>query len=431
MRRSARTAISLDAVRVTAGRERPGRNDNGQDIGGREQTLNTNNVPIDILGDLAAMAATLPGVTLIPDANGGASGFSVLGLGADQNNITLNGLNFGGTDLPRDATTQTRVTTSSFDPSRGGFSGAQIALRTNSGTELPDAVAAPDGRRAESAVHRPDRPPARPAVHEPAAERQRGRSVLVRQGVLLVLVAGRPPLQYAAGSLNTDPLALERVGVSADSVQRLLSTLASLNIPTSTSAIPDRPSHAERLVPLELRLRAVGHAQLHVTMNGRWQGQDATNLNTLAVPVHGGDTRSYGGTLQGATLQLLLGQLPRRDERVDSRQRDDGRSVSLVPVHDGSRELGLHGRTPAGVSNLQFGGSTSLPAQLEHADERAPEYAVVDQPRQQAPLQVRAGSAVSPLLAGQHDEPLRHVHVQLAVRFRERNSLRASRAVCK
>ena len=129
-----KTAVSLDAVRVTAGRERPDRNGNQADIGGRDQVLNTNNVPIDVLGDLSAMAATLPGVTLIPGADGAANGFSVLGLGADQNNITLNGLNFGGTDLPRDATTQTRVTTSSFDPSRGGFSGAQIALRTNSGT---------------------------------------------------------------------------------------------------------------------------------------------------------------------------------------------------------------------------------------------------------------------------------------------------------
>ena len=149
-----KTAVSLDAVRVTAGRERPDRNGNQVEIGGRDQTLNTNNVPIDVLGDLSAMAATLPGITLIPGADGGASGFSVLGLGADQNNITLNGLNFGGTDLPRDATTQTRVTTSSFDPSRGGFSGAQISLRTNSGTNYSDALAAPDGRRAEPAVHR-------------------------------------------------------------------------------------------------------------------------------------------------------------------------------------------------------------------------------------------------------------------------------------
>ena len=130
-----KAAVSLAAVRVTAGRERPGRNGNETEVGGHDQTLNTNNVPIDVLGDLSAMAATLPGVTLIPGADGAASGFSVLGLGADQNNVTLNGLNFGGTDLPRDATTQTRVTTSSFDPSRGGFSGAQISLRTSSGSD--------------------------------------------------------------------------------------------------------------------------------------------------------------------------------------------------------------------------------------------------------------------------------------------------------
>jgi len=128
-----KTAVALDAIRVVAGRERPDRN-GAPEVGGREQGINTSNVPIDILGDLSAMAATLPGITLIPGADGAAAGFSVLGLGADQNNITLNGLNFSGTDLPRDATQQTRVTTSSFDPSRGGFSGAQIALRTNSGS---------------------------------------------------------------------------------------------------------------------------------------------------------------------------------------------------------------------------------------------------------------------------------------------------------
>ena len=102
-----KSAVVLDAVRVNAGREKPGRDGNQLDVGGRDQVLNNNNVPIDVLGDLSAMAATLPGITLIPGADGGASGISVLGLGADQNNITLNGLNFSGTDLPRDATTQT------------------------------------------------------------------------------------------------------------------------------------------------------------------------------------------------------------------------------------------------------------------------------------------------------------------------------------
>ena len=43
------------------------------------------------------------------DASGGLPGFSVLGLSPDQNRITLNGLSFGGGDIPRDATVMTRV----------------------------------------------------------------------------------------------------------------------------------------------------------------------------------------------------------------------------------------------------------------------------------------------------------------------------------
>jgi len=54
-------------------------------------------------------------------------------LAPDQNNITLNGFELRGHRPARDATTQTRVSTSSFDPSRGGFSGGQISLRTTSG----------------------------------------------------------------------------------------------------------------------------------------------------------------------------------------------------------------------------------------------------------------------------------------------------------
>ena len=122
-----------------------------------------------------------------------ASGFSVLGLGADQNNITLNGLNFGGTDLPRDATTQTRVTTSSFDPSRGGFSGAQISLRTNSGTNyatrsLHQTVDAPSLQYTD-AVGR--------ALGQQFTNLQLSGNaagpIRARQSVLRVVVAARPP----------------------------------------------------------------------------------------------------------------------------------------------------------------------------------------------------------------------------------------------
>ena len=355
-----KSAVTLDAVRIVAGRERPGRDENGPDVGGREQTINTNNVAIDALGDLAAMAASLPGVTLIPDGNGGTAGFSVLGLGVDQNNITLNGLNFDGTDLPRDATTQTRVTTSSFDPSRGGFSGAQIALRTNSGSNyvtrsLHQTVDAPSLQYTDAV----------------------GRSLGQQFTNLQLSGAASGPFVYDKAFysfswqlgrrtstlqdlLNTDPLALERVGVSADSVQRLLQMLSALDIPVSTASIPSSKLNQNGSFLTSFNFAPSGTHNYAVTMSGRWTGQDATNLGTTAVPVHGGETRSYGGTIQARHSSYF------RDAFLDET------SVSLQdnltsgdPYLEGpSATIRVNSNFAdgtAGVSSLQFGGNTALP----------------------------------------------------------------------
>src|SRR6266550_5702887 len=134
--RLARIGTVLDAVQVTAQRERVPRNAVTPDVGGTEQTLNNAAVPADLMGDLAAMAASLPGVQSVPGQDGSADGYSVLGLGADQNNTTLNGVQFGGSSIPRDAAVGTSLVTSPYDVSRGGFSGAQFSLRTRSGSNF-------------------------------------------------------------------------------------------------------------------------------------------------------------------------------------------------------------------------------------------------------------------------------------------------------
>ncbi|HEY3592972.1 MAG TPA: TonB-dependent receptor plug domain-containing protein, partial [Polyangiaceae bacterium] len=124
-------ATQLDAVKVNAERQRVSRNLNGQpDISGSERPINNNAVSADQLGDLAALAASMPGVQLIPGADGNPNGFSVLGLGADQNATTLNGMNFGGSAIPRDANTTTSLVTTPYDVSRGNFSGGLLNIRT-------------------------------------------------------------------------------------------------------------------------------------------------------------------------------------------------------------------------------------------------------------------------------------------------------------
>ena len=132
----------------------PDRNGNGQDVGGREQTLNTNNVPIDILGDLSAMAATLPGVTLIPGADGGASRL----LGArprrrsEQHHAQRPELRRHRSAARRDDA-DARDDVELRSVARRLLRRADLAAHEQR-HELRDAVAAPDGRRAELAVHR-------------------------------------------------------------------------------------------------------------------------------------------------------------------------------------------------------------------------------------------------------------------------------------
>ena len=355
-----KSAVALEAVRINGGRERPGRNGNQLDVGGRDQVLNNNNVPIDVLGDLSAMAATLPGVTLIPGTDGGANGISVLGLGADQNNITLNGLNFSGTDLPRDATTQTRVTTSSFDPSRGGFSGAQIALRTTSGSNY-------EVRSIHQTVDAPS------LQYTDAIGRQLGQQFTNLQ----FSGAASGPIQldksfysfsWQVGRrssnlqdlLNTDPLALERVGVAQDSVAELLSMLNSEHIPVSTAAIPSQKLNENGSFLSSFDFAPSGGHNFNITLNGRWTGQDATSLSTTAVPVHGGQTSSYGGALQARHSTYFLDNF--LDETSGSIQESETSGDPYIELP--SATVRVNSTFPdgtAGVSNLQFGGSTSLP----------------------------------------------------------------------
>ena len=129
------SGVTLDAVKVQAERARPSRS-GSPDISGTEKTVGSSVVDPAEAGNLAALAASVPGVQLIPGADGNSDQFSVFGLGGDQNSTTLNGLGFSGSDIPRDATTRVNLATTPWDVSRGGFSGAQMSLTTQSGSNF-------------------------------------------------------------------------------------------------------------------------------------------------------------------------------------------------------------------------------------------------------------------------------------------------------
>ena len=70
----------------------------GTDVSGGDKALTTNiarRCQPDQAGNLAAMAATQPGIQRIPGMDGAADMFSAFGLSGDQNNTTFNGLGSG------------------------------------------------------------------------------------------------------------------------------------------------------------------------------------------------------------------------------------------------------------------------------------------------------------------------------------------------
>jgi hypothetical protein len=125
--RLAAIAQRLAPVVTQARRPVPDRDPSSYGAGGSEASTIAQNaarrLAPDQAGDLNAIAAMLPGVTQVA-----GGGISVLGLGPGQNSVTMNGLAFSGTDIPRDATTRVRVLASTYDPSNGWFSGAQTAV---------------------------------------------------------------------------------------------------------------------------------------------------------------------------------------------------------------------------------------------------------------------------------------------------------------
>jgi hypothetical protein len=294
-------AAQLDAVKVNADRKKVSRNDLGPDISGSERPINPGSVSADQLGDLAALAASLPGVQLVPSADGSPSGFSVLGLTPDQNLTTLNGMSFGGSNLPRDANVSTSVVTTPYDVSRGNFSGGLLNVRSRGGSNYII--------RSTSLNY--DTPHLQ--WTDPAA-RSLGQQY---QNVSLGgLVSG--PLQadksffsiaYQAGRrsqdlqtlLNTDALGLQTAGIAPDSVRRLLDILRDAGVPTTVGRVPGSRLYDNALVfgtfDFMPPSSTTGQA-LNVTFNGSLNRQDPAGLSTTELPAHGGDRTSWYGGIQ-------------------------------------------------------------------------------------------------------------------------------------
>ncbi len=362
-----RAMTELEAVRVTPGeRARANRDDRQPDISGSERNVAAGNVAAGDAGNIAAMASSLPGVTLVPGTSGDASGFSVLGLTPDQNATTLNGGSFGGADVPRDAGVSSSLSTSPYDVSRGGFSGAQFNIRSPSGNNFPtrtnslnlDAPFLQWTDRAASALGQ--------------------KYTNVSLGGLL---SGPVKIDetfynfsYQLGRrsndlqtlLNTSSTGLVTSGMSPDSAARLLNILRAKGIPLSPRGTLANRNTDNGSLLATLNVAPVGSrtgAAYALTVNGSANRSAPVGGSISELPGHSGERTNYNG---GAQLRhsayfesgLLSGFLTETNITLSG-----SRSVGNPYYDMPSGTVRVNSALPdgtTGVRMVQFGGSTFL-----------------------------------------------------------------------
>lgn len=314
--------ITLDAVQVTE-RAAASRTDTVSDVSGTEKTVDDATAGFlnaDQLGDLAAMASAIPGVQLLLGADGASDAFSVFGLGGDQNNTQLNGLNFGDAALPRDANIMTSLSTSSYDVSRGGFSGGQLQVRTRAGSNfirrsLSGNLITPQMQWLDQTG---------------LATGQQYTNMSLGGSASGPIKADRAffnssfqydrRLQDLQTLLSESALGFETAGVAADSVARLLSILGSSNVPITVGGYSP-----QRIVDRATMLNSFDYVQPNsnrgntfaMTLSGNYSGTAPVGgggggfggfgggAASLFTPTRDGTRDSYGGALQARHSGLL------------------------------------------------------------------------------------------------------------------------------
>ncbi|MFI5239042.1 MAG: carboxypeptidase-like regulatory domain-containing protein, partial [Gemmatimonadales bacterium] len=195
-------------------------------------------IPPSTAGDLNAVAGTMSNVTM----SGGTP--SILGSGAESNLTTLNGMGMAAGSIPRAANTQTRVTGATYDPTRGGFSGANIDVELGPGDRFFQRrrgflTIAPSGLQFTDAIGRANGAQTGTLRGSLGADGELIRDALTYNVAVDLAHSVSQPATLLGASNNV----LQRAGVAPDSASRLISIASPLGLPLAGRGIPTSQVH--------------------------------------------------------------------------------------------------------------------------------------------------------------------------------------------
>jgi hypothetical protein len=246
-----------------------------------------------VAGDLGALAGTIPGVTMTP------SGPSILGASSESNLTTLNGMGFSANAVPRAARTETRFTGATFDPTRGGFSGASIDVRLGPGSRFyqqRNAYFTLDSPALQFTddVGRSLGAPSGTLRGSVGADGELIRQALTYNVAVDVARTRSDP----ATLLGADAATLLRAGVSPDSVSRLISVARPLGLPLAGRGVPGQ--HTRDAVTWLARLDDTRDSlnRRTLTSYAGFSREGALGFGPLTAPSAAGDRRDRNAGVQ-------------------------------------------------------------------------------------------------------------------------------------
>ena len=353
------TPVQLQELRVSA--RRPlGPGNQAPSPGATERNLTTDQVqrlPIDA-SDLALLATLAPGVVSITGNDSTPGGFSVAGQRPTSNNVTLDGLTFGGASVPQDAIRNTRVITSSYDPSRGQFSGGLVASTTRSGNNQTQGTINYGLRDQDLTVQSGDDAFAT-GFNQHQVSFGLGGPLIKNKLFAFGSGLGRFRGDELQTLLSATPTTLQRFGVAPDSADRLLGLLGTLGVPVNTDLA--RGNRNTDDVSSLLRLDWIVTQGHTITLRGDYRGnrQEPTRFGQLSVPAF--DSRSSqksGGVM--LTANSRFGATVINEFRA-YRSSSTANSPLETALPAGRVQVVSELGDGRGATNLTFGGLAGLP----------------------------------------------------------------------
>lgn len=342
--------------------------------GSVEQVLTADQLsrlPLDA-DDLSLLAVLVPGAVVLDATDSTGASFSIAGQRTDANAITLDGMTYGGTSVPQEGTRSTRMVTSTYDVSRGRFSGGMIATTSRSGANAVQSSWRYAFRDDALAFGAEDTSAFTSAYTQHQLSGGVGGPLI--RNKLTAYVSGqarlrRDPLATLTTATPTD---LTRLGIATDSIDRFMAIVDALG---GSSALTFGDDRANDTWSGMLRMDYLASQNHTVTLRGdlRTSEHDPTRVSQRGLPESGGTASNSGGGLMASVASRFGTRVINEGRLYLSESRQNSEPYLYLPQGRVQVASTLQDSTVS-LTSLSFGGSTGMPSwsrdrSLEASDE--------------------------------------------------------------